>query len=1212
MTCGMYLFPYPIMYYYLTQGDAVNTKSKRQSEKRPPQAPAVEAALNSPDPVNDAESLEETHCLLPKKEPAKDCRRGSKAKGLMDQQSLKDGESSEAPRITIKLVAKKNTKPVKDPNNKSIKKLKVKGSQTQPKTKEIQGDQISSAHVKLKSEVHEEKHGAEEQTRELVPARRRGRSALRTKPTGENGAKGADDDQKSNEAKSADQLDAKDNVPALPKTNVKKSKAKDKVAEQTPEVNQQMTRRSNRVTNPLSKKVTDSVTDLESLSKTKEVLAEPDICGTATSLPSTRSSRRRQSLRLNKNNAASEKPLYSQTGNLGVKTELVVPSLKLKKIRNPKYDAWVSGKYTTRKKKVKKHLWTLTVKEGDTVTPCTEIPVKVVEEPVAEMDQLASLDTSVKESQKTVDTTTRLDCSSLQESQILDNNENCSRKKLCVEKSFEEVSPLPSKVEAEHVNETVLLESSKTDCGKVPPLQIKKVSSPGKHKSSKPSFLIQQVSPVPEKADSVGQDVVDGSKDKSLSLDAEVTLSRRLRRRTSSSESPQKKLLNPKPIGSQRRRSKVNLQCEEGPPVQVEESLPALTEDTSSHGLPEPPSQALAEEASQMTPVTPSDVPESDSTKVTDDLPLVLEQDLPQEDKKENELQVTEAKPTTVPFKPKRSRNNKLRKKKPSHKNKVVVPPETAIALDDAVAKATEAEPEPRDDTQPLETAVAQPETQECAQPEAKPDSVPVEEEQLQISPVKEETDIQLIDFQQHMLSEGPASDPKAACLQKKSLKKLKKRRKTLIGQRQKHRHRSRDGKFAPLKSSKDSPDAVEEDSGVLASMETPELSSRLIGVQKKYNKQPSGLQLLASKKPEGKIISQLIEIGLEQESLKQEETDTSVEVEQPDAVTQHPSKAKFVKNIKHFIMPVVSARSSRVIKTPQRFMDDIGMSVLPRRSSPKKGLQPQLQVRTHKKRDDGTDRAISPILPVGGEDILSEAQLDMDLFSTHDLDDTIDLADSLFSEGRAVDEKKSHVSNSAFRWHLPEQPNEEEVAEAVDASPQDKCEDLFLPALADKPAEMPSDLLEVIKPHKSFPKFKKQAAHLKIFQRLKKANTGLTRGRTDVDGACRPPPPPPVDLAEGLDDEAMSISLRQRNTDTEKDKPKLKIEDLDSPGVVRKVAVCVRGSNSRPLLLQGCRGNSLAGRGPAKPQPGTNFNSAINDVARPENVFTRPGCVTH
>ena len=44
--------------------------------------------------------------------------------------------------------------------------------------------------------------------------------------------------------------------------------------------------------------------------------------------------------------------------------------------------------------------------------------------------------------------------------------------------------------------------------------------------------------------------------------------------------------------------------------------------------------------------------------------------------------------------------------------------------------------------------------------------------------------------------------------------------------------------------------------------------------------------------------------------------------------VVREPNQLKRMKNIKHFIMPVVSARSSRLIKTPQRFMDDAGMSV--------------------------------------------------------------------------------------------------------------------------------------------------------------------------------------------------------------------------------------------------------------------------------------------
>lgn len=492
----------------------------------------MEAALTPPDPVKDVDSLEEIHRLLPKKEPAKDCRKGSKAKNPMDRQSSKSGVSSAAPRITIKLVAKKKMKTVKEPHIKSVKKLKVKEGQNQPKTTDIQGDQISSAHVKLKSELQEEEPGAKEQTGEAVPARRRGRSASKTKPVSQTSAKGADDDQKSTETKSADHVDVvKDSVSALPKTNVKKSNQKEKVAEQTSEANPLMIRRSNRVANPLSKKVPDSVTDPESL-KTDVILAEPEVCRTVKEIPSARGDRRRQSRRLNKNVTASENhnPLCSETDSLGVKAsgglalkneESRVLSLKLKKIRNPKFDAWVSGKYTTRKKKVKKFIWTSAFKEAEILTPCTENTVKVIEKPVSEEDQSTSLDTSVQESLKTVDKPSALDSSPPQESKILDTNEKCSKKK--ADASFEEKSPLHSKVEAEHLNETSPQEANRTDCGKVPPLQIKKVSSPGKHKSSKPSFLIQQVSPVPEKADSVLKDPNEGNEDKSSSLDAEVT-----------------------------------------------------------------------------------------------------------------------------------------------------------------------------------------------------------------------------------------------------------------------------------------------------------------------------------------------------------------------------------------------------------------------------------------------------------------------------------------------------------------------------------------------------------------------------------------------------------------------------------------------------------------------------------------------------------------
>uniref|UniRef100_A0A667ZQF1 [histone H3]-lysine(4) N-methyltransferase n=1 Tax=Myripristis murdjan TaxID=586833 RepID=A0A667ZQF1_9TELE len=215
-------------------------------------------------------------------------------------------------------------------------------------------------------------------------------------------------------------------------------------------------------------------------------------------------------------------------------------------------------------------------------------------------------------------------------------------------------------------------------------------------------------------------------------------------------------------------------------------------------------------------------------------------------------------------------------------------------------------------------------------------------------------------------------------------------------------------------------------------------------------------LQFIGSKRPkaQSKTISKLVGIGLDKAILKQEETDSLVDEAQADVLDAQPGRSKFVKNIKHFIMPVVSARSSRVIKTPQRFMDDAGMSVLPRRNSPKKGLQLGMQIRQGKRRDDG--RAISPVLPVEDEDILSEAQLDV-----------------------AHKKRKN-------------------------------------------------------------PKFNKQTSHLKIYERLKKLPPGLPRIR--------------------------------KTTETDTGKSKLKIEDLDTPGVVRKVSVCVRTMNSKFLAFKSDR----------------------------------------
>lgn len=1122
----------------------------------------MEAATTPPDPINDLKPLE-IHEPSSETDPAKDCKKGLKGK------KAKSGVSAaEAPRITIKLVAKKKIKTAKEP----LKKKAKKGIQNRPQAKDIQGDQISSAHVKLKSEPLEEKHGTEDQAGESTPARRRGRSATKPNPVNSSGTKGVDDDQKSTERTAVDQEDVqKDSGPVQPKRNSKKSKCKEAVAEQSSETNQQVTRRSSRV-----KRVSDT-TQPDDLNKSDVALPEPEAATEAEAKPPARTDRRRQSKRLNRDISAAENHLSSSetekpaaqtsNGSHQDKEETRVPSLRLKKIKNPKYDAQVSGKKTSRKKKVKKFIWSLALKEGVELV-CLENAITVTKT-AGEQDQSSSCNTGINKSSKGPERKCKVDTSLGEE---VRSKEKSSKNQADV--SLEENSILQVERDVQQETEAAPQETNKLDFGKVPPLQIKKVSSPGKHKT-KPSFLIQQVSPTPEKEDNV-KDPGEIKEDASPSLSDEATPTRRLRRRTTSSESPQVKAVSHKAAAAQKRRLRMSLQNEEAPESKVDEPPPLVpTEDLSTCDLPKISCQPLEEEPIPEASVTPPEVP-GDFGKPTEDFPEVPADVSTQQEEEEKQAEppMQQAAPPTLPSKPKRIRNNKLGKKKMVKRKIPVVPSEpteNAVSADTAAVETDVTESEPKENTQPLET-----ETKDSTEPEAKQD--PVSAEEVQIQPlVKEETDIQLIDGQQTLEPESQVpllmpeiqeSDPRDD-QQDKSSKRLKKRRKNLIGQRQKHRHRSKDGKFAPLNSSENSTEMVDLDGDTFTSLEDAPLapSPKLVGVEKKYKKKSSGLRLLTSKnpRPQSKIISKLIELGLENESLKQEETDTLVDVGQADLVNPHPAKSKFVKNIKHFIMPVVSARSSRVIKTPQRFMDDAGMSVLPRRSSPKKGFQLGLQMRQGRKRDEGTCRAISPILPVDEEDILSEAQLDVDLFSAQDLDDTLDIADSLFSEGRS-EKKKSLLNNSGFRWQVPEEPRKE--LNTLDKTLESTCEDLFLSTLVDNPTDL-SDELQDIHKKKSSPKFKKQTTHLSLYHKLKKTHLSFSKSKTttETEGTSKPPPPP-IDLAEGLDDEAMSISLRQRDT-SEKDKSKLKIEDLDSPGVVRKVSVCVRATNSKSITLQ-------------------------------------------
>nr|XP_020475766.1 histone-lysine N-methyltransferase 2B [Monopterus albus] len=1173
-----------------SKGDTANTKSKRQSEKLPVITPAVEAAISPPDPVKDVKSLEEVQSLSFEAEPVKDCRKRSKGKNAVDRQSNKSRASSAAPRITIKLVAKEKTKTVKEPHKKSVKKMKIKGIQDQSKAKGVQGDQISSACIKLKTEPNEDKPVTDDKGGGTIPARRRGRSASKTtEPVCQTSAKVVVDVQKSKERKSADQLETiKESRTLEPKTNVKKLKQKEIVAERSSEVNQLVTRRSNRVANPHSKKVSDNTAQPESLSKSDAILTESksEVSRIAEAKPLVRSDRRRQSKRLNKDvtvpgdHGPSSTETEKHSDSLHLKNEeMRVPSLKLTRMRNPKYDAQSSGKTSTRKKKRRKFIWTLTLVKGESQTRVDKTTVGTAQKTVSEVDQSTVCDTSVDTTLTGTDKESKLDNSTPEENKSTESNTFSQNQ---ADVPFEEKPTLQEEAEMEHIAEAAPQKITKTDCGKVPPLQIKKVSSPGKHKATKSSFLIQ-VSPVAEKEEHVLKNLSEVNENNSSSLDAEVAPTRRLRRRASSLDSTQKKSVSHKQVAAQKPRLRRSLHDNVTAEVHVEGSSQVSTEVCISQVLPEISCQVSAEDPSQVTSVNPSEALNKDSPKNADDPPQVPGEVSPLKVESEVEPQNKEAKLLPVPSKPRRCRNNKLEKKK-SAQMKKAISPQPAVSTELATGEVANTESVLKEDTQPLVTGVSQLETKDCTQPEAQQDPVPVEEEQIHL-PVKEETDIQLIDSPQSLVSQSPASDPKTSCLQKKSLKKVKKRRKSLIGQRQKHRHRGRDGKFAPLKLS-ESQDTVEGGCDISTTSTATALapSSKLIGVHTKYKNKQSSLQFIESKrpKPQTKIISKLIEIELGKDSLKQEETDTLVDGGQANVVETPPGKSKFIKNIKHFIMPVVSARSSRVIKTPQRFMDDVGMSVLPRRNSPKKSLQLGLQIRPGKRRDDVMS-PISPILPVDDEDILSEAQLDVDLFSAQDLDDTIDLADSLFSDKKCGKNEKSRplLKNSSFSWHMPEESSEEVYT--LDKTPENNCEDLLKSTPADKPTELSTDLLEAQK-KKCSPKFNKQAAHLKIYQKLKKPHTGLSKNKitTEMDSVSKPFQPP-IDLAEGLDDEAMSISLRQRNTDTEKEKSKLKIEDLDTPGVVRKVSVCVRTLNSKAFSFQQSKEEDLTGKDTAQ-----------------------------
>ncbi|XP_053362977.1 histone-lysine N-methyltransferase 2B [Clarias gariepinus] len=389
-----------------------------------------------------------------------------------------------------------------------------------------------------------------------------------------------------------------------------------------------------------------------------------------------------------------------------------------------------------------------------------------------------------------------------------------------------------------------------------------------------------------------------------------------------------------------------------------------------------------------------------------------------------------------------------------------------------------------------------------------------------------------------------------------------KKRRRPFIGQRLKTRR-----KRLPQRQ------LSEEDADVCSTVVATEpAQSKLVGVQKtKYRNTPISSSLsyiLEDKKRRARLFAQQVERELGPQRYDQKEKEKPFADEKPDtdSIVVQPGKTKFVKNIKHFIMPVVSARSSRVIKTPKRFMDDAGMSDLPRRNAQKKGHQLGLNPKL-KKCDGGDEKDEPSSLPSQDEeDLLSdlpEAQLDLDLSSAEEskLEPVNDLEN--LGEDKSSGKRRSLLRDPGFNWQVLEPAGAELYNFDQDIEKEYEAllsaEDFSLDSIIDPPQKKKPSI-----------KFRKPPSHLKLYKKLKdEFNFGPNKKKLKplpsvaVGKAVLPPPE-----AQKLDFEK-ETSLIQSFSDIKAEKAKLKIEDLDSPGVVRKVSICVRALSNKLLAQQ-------------------------------------------
>ncbi|XP_036410988.1 histone-lysine N-methyltransferase 2B-like isoform X2 [Megalops cyprinoides] len=269
----------------------------------------------------------------------------------------------------------------------------------------------------------------------------------------------------------------------------------------------------------------------------------------------------------------------------------------------------------------------------------------------------------------------------------------------------------------------------------------------------------------------------------------------------------------------------------------------------------------------------------------------------------------------------------------------------------------------------------------------------------------------------------------------------------------------------------------------------------------------------------------------------------------QSPQVSHDQQQDKFL-NEPHSSTAVVSARSSRVIKTPKRFKDYEDSSALSLRMFQKKGHL-SLHPRSARKQDFDSEDLF---------DCLKDDYLPEPLFDFEDADVSqamstscdIKVEEDSATSPNLSGKRKTPLREPNFKWRSLEGAEEEVYTQE---SPQLSMQDLMSSDSTTTTTSLPPNKVSTLS----------KGSALNIYEKLKKLTSGTGQKKKVKEGVRTFGSPSDAESRswEGRAGETQDPSLSLTHIKKKK-KAKLKMEDLDSPGVVRKVAVRVR---SKPQM---------------------------------------------